>query len=105
MVTLYLGWDLTVPDVEGVCARHAEGGLGAVHQEPLLPRVKLRAQRLPVRGGGQGGAGRRPHLALVALQPAHTNQTCNNGFLFVGILQGKGRIQQQKEGYGWTCWL
>ena len=54
--------DLTVPDVEGVCPRHAEGGLGAVDQEPLLPRVKLRAQRLPVRGGGLGGAGRGPHL-------------------------------------------
>ena len=54
--------DLTVPDVEGVCPRHAEGGLGAVDQEPFLPRVKLRAQRLPVRGRGQGGAGRGPHL-------------------------------------------
>ena len=86
--------------MEGVCARHAEGGLGAVDQEPLLLRVKLRAQRLPVRGGGQGGAGRRPHLALVALQPAHTNQTCNNGLLLVGILQGKGQVNNKRVWLG-----
>ena len=38
---------------------------------------------------------RGPHLALVTLQPEHTNQTCNNVLLFVGILQEEGRVQQQ----------